>query len=83
MLAERRGLLEHADVELRAVPPGETRQLDRRCQTRGPGSDDQHIQLHPIARARCAYGDEELVQRQGRLVLRRNQPFPLPRPLTH
>ena len=54
MLPERRGFLEHADVELGAVPLGETRQLDRGRQTGGPGADDQHVQVHAAARTRGA-----------------------------
>ena len=83
MLAERRGFFQHADVELGAVPPGETRQLDRGRQPGGPGSDDQHVQLHPIARAGGADRKDEPVQWQGRLVLRRNEPLPAPCSLSH
>ena len=68
MLAQGLGLLEHADVYVRAVALREVRQLDRAGESGGPGPHDQHVQLHPVARAGGADRQQEAIQRQGRLV---------------
>src|SRR5205823_1849371 len=68
MLAQRRGLLQHADAELRALTLGELRQLDRRRQPCGPRPDNHYVELHAVARAGSAKRDQQLVQREGRLI---------------
>src|SRR5205823_2635882 len=68
MLAQRRGLLQHADAELFALTLGELRQLDRRRQPCGPRPDNHYVELHAIARAGSAKRDQQLVQRERRLI---------------
>ncbi len=80
VLAQSLGLLEHADVHVRAVALREVRQLDRAGESGGPGPYDQHVQLHPVARAGSALLENQGVERQRWLVLRGNHlsrfPFP-------
>ena len=78
MLAQRLGLLQHADVQFTAVGFRELRQRDRACQPGGTRADDDDVELHPIAGAFGAVLDNELLQRQRRLILRRNEPLPSP-----
>ena len=51
MLAQRLSLLEHADIDLGAVSLGELGQLDRAREAGRPRPDDEHVQLHAVARA--------------------------------
>jgi len=63
MLAERFGFLEHADVHRAAVLLRQLRQLDRAREPRGPGTDDEHVQLHPVAGALGAVFENQPLER--------------------
>ena len=75
VLAQRFGLLEHADVHVRVLALGEAGQLDRAGETGRPRAHDEHVQLHPVARALGACRKDQPVDGQRRLVLRRNEPL--------
>ena len=69
MLAERLGLLEHADVQLDAAGLAELRQLDRARQPGGTGADDEHVELHPVARpGGPVLQDQALLRERGLVV---------------
>src|SRR5207244_13095012 len=51
-LTQRFGLLEHADVHVRVLALGEAGQLDRAREPGRPRAHHEHVQVHPVARAR-------------------------------
>ena len=73
VLAECFRLLEHTDIELGVVGFGELRELDRTGETRRAGAHDEDIELHAVARTFGTVLEDQLVQCQRRLVLRRHE----------
>ena len=76
MLSQGFGLFEDADVEVAAPALGELGQLDRAREPGGTAAHDEHVQLHPVAGAGGAFLQDESIDGQRRLVLRRNEPPP-------
>jgi hypothetical protein len=74
VLPQRFGLFEHADVELGARRLRELGEFDGAGEAGGSRTDDHHVQLHPVPGARRSVLDQQLVQRQRRLMPGGNHP---------
>ena len=83
MLAQRFGLLQNADVDLGPSPLREVRHLDGARESRRPRPDNQDIEFHAVAGAGGAFLEDQPIERQRRLVLRRNEPLPALCSLSH
>src|SRR6185437_12322888 len=71
VLPQRLGLLEYADVQLVAVLLSHARQLDGAGETRRASPDDADVELHRIPGAFGARLEDQAVEGQRGLVLRR------------
>ena len=69
MLAQRLGLLQHADIQFTAAGFRELRKLDRARQAGGTGSDDDDVELHTVTRAWSAVLENQALERKRWLVV--------------